>query len=122
MPSTFTIIFLRYSASEALPSGASENPQLPPMTVVTPNRLDGVAPGVPEDLGVVVGVGVDESGTDHEPVRVDGLGGGLLEGARLGHGDDPAAGDSDVGGAGGRAGTVDQRAIDNQRVEHRRRG
>ena len=45
MPSTFTIIRLRYSPSSALPKGASVKPQLPPITVVTPNRFDGVALG-----------------------------------------------------------------------------
>ena len=45
MPSTFTIMRLRYSPSDGWLSGASEKPQLPPTTVVTPNRLDGVARG-----------------------------------------------------------------------------
>ena len=45
MPSTFTIIFLRYSASAGLPSGARVKPQLPPISEVTPNRLEGVAQG-----------------------------------------------------------------------------
>ncbi len=45
MPSTFTIICLRYSPSDSSPSGASVKPQLPAITEVTPNRFDGVARG-----------------------------------------------------------------------------
>ena len=41
--------------------GAMPKPQLPVTTVVTPCQDDGVSVGVPEELGVVVGVGIDEA-------------------------------------------------------------
>jgi hypothetical protein len=44
MPSTRAIIRDRYPESSG-PAGASENPQLPPNTVVTPCRGDGLAAG-----------------------------------------------------------------------------
>lgn len=74
--------------------------------------------GVPEELGVVVGVRIDEAGGEDEPVGVlagDGLFG---DGPRLGDDDDPAAPDTDVGGVRGPAGAVhDGRAAD-EVVEH----
>ena len=59
-------------------SGAIVNPQLPPITVVTPCSGDGLAQRVPEQLGVVVRVDVDEPGRDHEAVGVDGARRGLV--------------------------------------------
>ena len=53
--------------------GATPNPQLPMMTLVTPCQFDGVRSRVPEDLGVVVRVDVDEAGREHETVEVDDL-------------------------------------------------
>ncbi len=62
------------------PAGASENPQFPPKTVVTPWRGDGTGAGIPEQLGVVVGVQVDEAGRHDAPVGVDDPGGALGDG------------------------------------------
>ncbi len=52
-------------------SGARVNPQLPPITVVTPWMLDGAGGRVPQQLGVVVGVRVDDAGRDDQPGGVD---------------------------------------------------
>ena len=54
--------------------GARVKPQLPPMTrghAVQVGRRGG---GVPEQLGVVVGVGIDDPGSDHQALGVE-LGG-----------------------------------------------
>ena len=78
-------------------------------------------PGIPEDLGVVVGVGIDEARAHDQALGVDRVGGvgvGVGEVARVGHGHYPAAVDADVGWAGRRAGAVDQRPAGDQRVEH----
>ncbi len=72
--------------------------------------------GVPEQLGVVVGVGVDEAGTDHLAGGVDGLGG---VGARqVADGGDAALGDADVGAYPGGARAVDHRAARDEQVVH----
>ncbi len=71
MPSTRAIMRARYGAW-AEPEGASEKPQLPPMTVVTPCRGEGLAVGSQDELRVVVGVEVDEAGRHHEVAGVDG--------------------------------------------------
>ena len=47
MPSTLAIIRMRYEACSS-PAGASVNPQLPPMAVVTPCSGDGLAVGSQE--------------------------------------------------------------------------
>src|SRR5262249_16882973 len=64
---------------------------------------------IPQDLGVVVGVYVDESRSECEPTEVDHLGvGGRLETARTTNGLDAISDYGDVGGAGRAAGAVDQ--------------
>ncbi len=95
--------------------GARVNPQLPPMTVVTPCTLEGEARRVPEELRVVVGVGVDHSGHHGEAASVE------LRRARLvdpADGDDTAVPDPDVGETAGLAGAVDDRAGSDDVVEH----
>ena len=74
---------------------------------------------VPEQLRVVVGVGVDEAGGDDEAVGVDRLGGGLGDAAGVADGDDPSVPGSHVGPAAGGPGAVDERAALDQVVEHR---
>ena len=78
---------------------------------------------VPEDLGVVVRVDVDEAGRQHQAVEVDDL---VPAGAPdpvsdpgSADGGDPVTGDRDVGRPGRRAGAVDQRGVAQQQV-HRR--
>ena len=73
--------------------GAMENPQFPATTVVTPWKEDGVNDGVPEDLGVVVGVDVDEPGGDNLSGGIEGTATGQ---ARAYVGDAPVR-DGDVG-------------------------
>ena len=58
--------------------GARVNPQLPPMTEVTPCRRTGWR-AVPVELGVVVGVGVDEPRGDHQAGGVEGPPGRLVD-------------------------------------------
>ena len=73
-------------------------------------------PGVPEDLGVVVGVGVDEAGADDLAggvVGLDGLGAGEVAG-----GGDAPVGYAHVGRHAGCARAVDHRAAGNEQVEH----
>ena len=74
-------------------TGAIEKPQLPAITVVTPWCDDGRQVGVPEDLGVVVGVDVDEPGADDLARRVE-LRVAVEAVADVG---DDAVGDGDVG-------------------------
>ena len=52
------------------------------MTVVTPWTFDGVAQRVPEELGVVVGVRVDEAGRDDQAVGVERPSAAVLVDAR----------------------------------------
>ena len=75
---------------------------------------------VPEDLGVVVGVDVDEAGRDDGAVGVEHPIGGAGRGPDRG---DPSVADRDVGAACRRAGPVDDRSAADQEVEmlgHRR--
>ena len=72
-------------------------------------------PGVPEELGVVVRVGVDEAGADGEAGGVDGLGRLLAD---VADGDDAAVADADVGSDPGGAGAVDHGAALDDHVEH----
>ena len=112
MSSTFSIVL---AMSSWLPgrSGAMEKPQLPPTTVVTPWKQEGVSAGSQNDLGVVVGVDVDEAGGDDAAVRVEGA----VTLQVLADVGDPPAGDGHVGPPRGRAGAVDHRpASDDQRV------
>ena len=70
---------------------------------------------VPEELGVVVGVGVDHPGHDHQsgsiklhrPLLVDGAQGG-----------DPPVANPDVGGESGGAGPIDHGGVPDDVVEH----
>ena len=71
--------------------------------------------GIPEELGVVVGVDVDEAGSDHEATGVDGATGALVD---LAHGDDAAVAHADVGHPPWRSRPVDQRAALDENVEH----
>jgi hypothetical protein len=74
--------------------------------------------GVPEELGVVVGVRVHEAGGEHQAGGVLGRGGGLVAGPGRGDDGDAAAADAHVGGPGGGAGAVHQRGARDQVVEH----
>jgi hypothetical protein len=74
---------------------------------------------VPQDLGVVVRVDVDEPGGEDEAVEVDdlrdvGVGRGARGAGRVDRGD-AVAGDQHVGGPSGRAGAVDERGASEQR-------
>ena len=60
MSSTDSISSARYSRSSGL-HGANVTPQLPSTTDVTPCQHDDDADRVPADLGVEVGVDVDEA-------------------------------------------------------------
>ena len=83
-----------------------EKPQLPATTRRHPVERRRGEVGVPEDLGVVVGVDVDEAGSDH-------LAGGIQLGrARqaVADGHDDAVGDSHIGGSAGRVVAVHQGA------------
>ena len=51
--------------------GASVKPQLPITTEVTPCRPQALTSGFPKQLGVHVGVTVDETGCDHVPFGID---------------------------------------------------
>ena len=94
-------------------------PQLPATIEVTPWRLDGRGQRVPEQLGVVVGVGVDEARAHHEAGGVDGVAGVLAgQAAGVGDGHDAATRHADVGGTAGSAGAVDQRAAADDEIEH----
>ena len=78
-------------------SGARVKPQLPPMTVVTPCMLDGLAVGSHMQLCVVVRVGVDEARRDD---AAGGVGDPLAAGSSIvADGDDPPVLDADVGDA-----------------------
>ena len=83
--------------------------------MVTPCTLEGEAERVPEELRVVVRVGVDDTGRHHEPGGVE-LGGRRL--VDLADGDDAAVPDPDVGQAAGLPGAVDERAGSDDVVEH----
>ena len=71
--------------------------------------------GIPEELGVVVGVQVDETRGHHEPIGVDDLSGRLIDGAEGHH---PSAADSHVGLSWRGAGPVDQRAPSDHQIQH----
>ncbi len=70
---------------------------------------------VPEQLGVVVGVGVDDPGGDDESGGIELGGPGLLHGA---DGDDHPVLDPDIGQEAGGAGAVDDGAVADHVVEH----
>ena len=64
-------------------------------------------------LGVVVGVDVDEPGGDGQPPGVDDVCGVTVDVADLG---DPTVGDGDVGAAAGRPGAVDHDAAADEQI------
>ncbi len=69
---------------------------------------------VPEHLGVVMGMAVDEAGRDHVPLGIEGLRGALaLEIADRG---DQAVADAEVGAIPGQARAVHHRAAANDQV------
>ena len=70
---------------------------------------------VPEELGVVVGVRVDDAGRDHQPGGVELGAAGSATSPDL---DDAAVLDADVGLPGGTPGAVDDRAGSDHVVEH----
>ena len=70
---------------------------------------------VPEELGVVVRVGVDDAGHDDSPLASNSVAAGLVD---LADGHDPAVADADVGQAAGLTGPVDDRAGSDDVVEH----
>ncbi len=72
-------------------------------------------PGVPEQLGVVVGVGIDETGAHDHPLGVDGLGCVLGDVTDL---DDAAVAHSDIGSTAGSSRAVDHRSTTNDEIQH----
>jgi hypothetical protein len=70
---------------------------------------------VPEHLGVVVGMGVDEARADHAVAGIDGLSRVLVD---VSDGDDASRSDPHVCRASGRSGSVDHRSAANEDVEH----
>ena len=94
MPSTTAIIRWMYGASPG-PSGAMENPQLPPEHRGDPVEDRRAGRGIPQQLGVVVGVQVDEARADHQAGHVDHA----IRPARSvdAHHDDAPVADADVG-------------------------
>ena len=71
---------------------------------------------VPEQLGVVVGVGVDEAGADDPVAGIEGLGG--LGSGKVAYGRDSPVGHANVGTHTGRSRSVDHRAARDQQVKH----
>ncbi len=71
-------------------------------------------PAVPHELGVVVGVEVDEPGAGHQAGGVDRLEGGLVD---LADGDDAAVADPDGADRGRGAGAVDDGRRGDQEIE-----
>ena len=69
-------------------------------------------PGIPQDLGVVVGVDVDEAGHDQSPGGVDLA----IARHRLGDLHHLAVGDADIGPDGQGAGAVDDRATSDRNL------
>jgi hypothetical protein len=66
---------------------------------------------VPQHLGVVVGVQIDEAGGDDEPRAVDGLLGRLIG---LADGDDAAVAHTDICGVAHSAGAIDDGATNEE--------
>ncbi len=115
MPSTRESMSISHSRSCGV-LGASVNPQLPVIKVVTPCHDAGAGSGIPVQLRVVVRVNVDEARCHQQAVGVDGLVGiARVDPADV---DDPAVVDCDIGGARGRAGAVDDRAAAEQEPGH----
>ena len=107
MSSTFSRVVRAISSRSARAcTGAMVKPQLPATTVVTPWKHRRREGGVPEHLGVVVGVDVDEAGSD------DAAGGVQHDVTREALTDrhDATTGDRDVGADSGRSCAVDDGA------------
>ena len=86
---------------------------MPATTVVTPWKHDDVRVGLEGELRVVVGVGVDDAGRDHQAVGVELAGAAALDEADL---DDPAVLDRHVGPPPGQAGAVDDDPVADHQV------
>ena len=71
---------------------------------------------VPEELGVVVGVDIDEAGGYDEAVSVEGLGRLFIDGAA--ERDDPTIADTDIALDARGSGAVDDGAAADEVVEH----
>ena len=71
--------------------------------------------GIPERLGVEVGVHVDEPGGDDAAVGIDRAACGFVGGA---DGDDEAVAYADVGALARRSGAVDDVAALDEQIEH----
>ena len=78
-----------------------------------PGRRGGLR--VPAQLGIEVGVGVDEPGRDRQTVSLDGPSPRRLDGA---HGDDAVAVDGHVGGPSGRPRAVDHPSPTDDEIVH----
>ena len=116
MPSTFSSVRMMRSRWVGR-VGATEKPQLPITTVVTPCHGEQLDQLVPDDLGVVVGVDVDEAGADDLAGGVDRAG-RVLGGVAEGH--DLAVLDGDITDEAGPPRPVDDRATgDLEVVGHR---
>ena len=102
-----------HSRSSGL-QGASANPQLPMITVVTPCQQEQLPMPVPGHLRVHVGVAVDEARRDDQAVGVDRALGRRADAADL---DDPAMLDADVGAIARGARAVDDRPVANQQIQ-----
>ena len=70
---------------------------------------------VPEQLGVVVGVQVDETGRQRLSLSINGFRGHIINVANR---HDPPVADTDVAAARGRACAVDDLGIADEQVEH----
>ena len=71
--------------------------------------------GIPKELGVVVGVGVDDSRSHHQTGGIE-LGGGLFGDLADGH--DLSVTDADVGAATRSSGAVHYQTVANGVIEH----
>ena len=103
MPSTLASIRMRYRPASRS-SGAIVKPQLPGERSRDAVERRRAEVGIPERLGVEVGVDVDESGRDDAAVGVDRPAGRFVGRA---DGDDHAVADADVGASARRARSVD---------------
>ncbi len=77
--STVLMAATRYWRASSLSTGASAYPQLAVTTVVTPKLEDGCQVGVPEQVGVEVGVRIDEAGGEDQITAVHLLGGATAD-------------------------------------------
>ena len=100
--------------------GAMVKPQLPITTVVTPSAADGVANGIPGELGVVVRVDVHDAGSEDATARVYRLARGAQIAAAPVRGErgDAAALDTEAALARGGAEAVDDAGVREDEIEH----